>query len=491
MSITHILVLTALSLALGRLVHTRWRGVGLLVLSLLALYALQPATPVRSLDFWLPTASITLTLCVWAALQPPEGGTLRPALPFLACAAAVALLLALSRYLDPLCCLTASRPPQIRLALAALALAGLLVTLFYVLRGRWAVSAAGLLLLMLFIVLKTPSLAQAASAGLRLASGQDAALASPLDLRWLGFSYLAFRLLGVLRDAQAGRGVPSGPGEFMTYALFYPSLSAGPIDRLPRFLKDFRSLDQASLWEGGQRIMIGLFKKFALADSLAIFALNPLNAGQSAPGWWSWVLLYAYALRIYFDFSGYTDIALGLAHLVGIRLPENFDRPYLKTNLTAFWNAWHITLAGWFRAYLFNPLTRSLRQGRLALPVWGIILIGQVSVMLLIGLWHGVAWNFAIWGLWHAAGLFIHNRWSDFLRPRLADLDNRPRLRRAFSFGGWLLTFHYVTLGWIWFALPTPSAAWDYILNSSGKRGSYPCVSGCICVDLWFIYSLS
>ena len=167
-----------------------------------------------------------------------------------------------------------------------------------------------------------------------------------------------------------------------------------------------------------------------------------------------WISLYAYSLRIYFDFSGYTDVALGLGRILGINLPENFSAPYLKTNLTEFWNSWHITLAQWFRAYFFNPITRFLRKNPGVLPVWLIILIGQISTMLLIGLWHGITWNFTLWGLWHGIGLFIHNRWSGWLRNRGVILQNNQSSSRSLKFLGWLLTFHYVTLGWVWFALP-------------------------------------
>jgi D-alanyl-lipoteichoic acid acyltransferase DltB (MBOAT superfamily) len=201
-----------------------------------------------------------------------------------------------------------------------------------------------------------------------------------------------------------------------------------------------------------------VFKKFALADSLALIALNPQNAAQASSGPWLWVLLYAYALRLYLDFSGYTDIAIGLGRLMGIQLPENFTAPYLKTNLTGFWNSWHMTLANWFRAYFFNPVTRALRSGR-SLPLWAILLIGQLGTMLLIGLWHGITVNFAIWGLWHGAGLFAHNRWSDWIRPRLPGPGEEPRLGWALALGGWFLTFHYVVLGWIWFVIPEPGAA--------------------------------
>jgi alginate O-acetyltransferase complex protein AlgI len=211
-----------------------------------------------------------------------------------------------------------------------------------------------------------------------------------------------------------------------------------------------------------------LFKKFALADSLALISLNPQNAAQVVSTAWLWVLLFGYSLRIYLDFSGYTDIAIGLGNLMGFRLPENFDRPYLKTNLTAFWNSWHMTLALWFRAYLFNPLTRALRMRPEKLPPWLIILVGQTITMALIGLWHGVTWNFLIWGLWHGAGLFIHNRWSDWMRPRSALIEARPALARILKFSGWMLTFLFVTLGWVWFALPDLPLAWQVFQKLAG-----------------------
>ena len=203
-----------------------------------------------------------------------------------------------------------------------------------------------------------------------------------------------------------------------------------------------------------------------------MISLNQAHLSQVNSSFWLWILLYAYALRIYFDFSGYTDIAIGIGNLAGIHLPENFANPYLKTNITAFWNSWHITLAQWFRSYVFNPLTRSLRLSPRQLPPWVIIFVGQVVTMLLIGLWHGISWSFAIWGLWHTLGLFFHNRWSEWSRPQLASLATRqPGIRAALAFGGWLLTFNYVVLGWVWFALPYPSQAIEVFQRLFGWLG--------------------
>jgi alginate O-acetyltransferase complex protein AlgI len=473
MTLIHILVFSIFALLVGWLVPARLRGAFLLVGSLVALYWLQPSTPIRNLDFWLPSASILLTVLVWAWTCAARA---RPSFkewaPPAALILAAVLIIALTRYAGAFCCLTPTRPPDLPAVL--LALAGGFFLAYLPIRSlsrlRLLPVVAILLLVGLFLVLKTTGLSQAASAALRSTTGQEVDLASALDLPWLGFSYLAFRLLHVLRDYQGGKLPAYGLGDFVTYALFFPAVTAGPIDRSQHFQQELNKASQASSplpapsrlpvvdWSmvipSAQRILWGIFKKFVLADSLALIALNAQNAVQVRSPIWTWILLYAYALRLYFDFSGYTDVALGLAGLLGIRLPENFDRPYLKENLTSFWNSWHITLAQWFRAYFFFPLTRALRSRPQKLPVWAIVLTGQMATMLLIGLWHGVSWNFIAWGAWHGAGLFVHNRWSDWSRPRLASLEERPRLRALFGLGGGLLTFHYVTLGWVWFALP-------------------------------------
>ncbi len=290
----------------------------------------------------------------------------------------------------------------------------------------------------------------------------------------------------MLRDSQAKRLPASTLGEFTTYALFFPAVVSGPIDRLQHFSGELAQLptrpfgfsrsraidagisETSPPWiehilrneiTGLWRILSGCFKKFVLADGLALFALSAQNATQTQTAAWMWLLLLAYTLRIYYDFAGYSDIAIGMGRLVGISLPENFDRPYLKPNLTAFWNSWHITLSQWFRSYIFFPFTRSMRTRSTRLPVWLTILAGQFVTMALIGLWHGISWNFFIWGAWHGLGLFVQNRWSDWLKGRL-ELSQLPRAASLLlQAGSWLLTFLYVSLGWVWFALPTPLQA--------------------------------
>jgi alginate O-acetyltransferase complex protein AlgI len=466
-----ILAFTSLAIGMRLLLGQRARGWALLAACALAVYLFQPSTPVRYLDFWLPTATLGLVLFGWLVTTPAEARRGRDNLLAGLLLGTVVIGVALTRYLAPGGLITPGRPPQIAPVLAVVAVAALLAWLVGRLRR-----AEGLLLSigmgligLLLLELKLPALTESASAGLRLMAGQSVELASAADIRWLGFSYIAFRLLHTLRDRQTGRLPVVNLREYVTYAVFFPALTAGPIDRLERFTPQLRQPAPFELAPGGQRLLVGLFKKFVLADSLALIALNPLNAGQVELTGWTWLLLYAFSLQIFLDFSGYTDIAIGMALLMGIRLPENFNRPYTRPNLTQFWNNWHMTLTFWFRAYFFNPLTRGLRRGPVKLSPAVVILITQIATMVLIGLWHGITVNFAFWGLWHGVGLFAQNRWSAWLGPHLAPLlKDRPRLQSMLSIAGALLTFHYVSLGWVWFALPEPSLAWDMLLRLMG-----------------------
>lgn len=447
----------------------------LLVLGVLGAYWLQPLSPIRYLDYWLPTLTLALTTICWAVAARPQKPIEKQDVIAAGIVAGGALVVALTRYLSVEGLLTAARPPQ---TLAVVSVIGLSALAFLALMrandgaGTARRAAIGIVaLLVLFVVLKLPELARLAGAGLRALAGQSAAHAAATDLRWLGFSYVAFRLIHTLRDAQTGRLPRVGLAEYAVYVLFPPAFTAGPIDRLERFVKDLRrplESHASDLDAALERVGLGLFKKFVLADALALAALSPAGAAQARSTGWLWVMLYAYSLQIYLDFSGYTDIAIGLGRLVGVRLPENFQRPYLQSSLTQFWNNWHMTLTQWIRAYAFNPLTRAMRTARKPAPPALALFLAQTATMVLIGLWHGITWNFLIWGLWHALGLFVQNRWSQLVRPWTTWLANRPRLQRVAGAGNTLLTFHYVALGWVWFALPDLGLSWQVLLRLAG-----------------------
>lgn len=473
MTLTQLLVFSASALLVGVIVSGRERGWVLLVGSIFAIYWMQPASPIRNLDFWLPTATIAVAVIGWAGTRSKgverSGDNLKTGILI----ASIVLVIGLTRYIEPFCCLTPTRPPQIiQIIIGVLGVWALALSIAWIFPKRnFLINLLFFSIIAIFWILKTESLAQAASEWIRDRTGQSTSLAKGSDIGWLGFSYVAFRLLHTIRDRLSGRLPDVSLQEFVTYVIFFPAFTAGPIDRLKRFTKDLRQtyrLNSQDMIRGSRRIIVGVFKKFAIADSLALVALNQTNAAQTSSTMWMWVLLYAYTFRIYFDFSGYTDIAIGIGQLLGFQLPENFTQPYLKANLTAFWNSWHITLAQWFRSYFFNPLTRFLRSRPKKLPMIVIILLGQVFTMVLIGLWHGVTWNFVIWGVWHGLGLFIHNRWAEFMASRAKDREQRPASKKLATISGIFLTFNFVAIGWVWFLLPSTTLAWRTLQTLAG-----------------------
>jgi alginate O-acetyltransferase complex protein AlgI len=452
------------SLLIGALARGIWRTYLLLVFSILAVYWFQPLLPLRSFDFWLPALSLALVILIWLITSQRGAWRTRPNIIGLLIIIGLITFIDLSRYFLPDPVLTAAAPPQFFQYFVFIVIIGIMIfaiawiSHYY----SWAISGTIILLIFMLIVLKTPTLSLQTSIFFRILANRSVENASFTDLRWLGFSYIVFRLIHVLRDKQMARLPELSLPEFATSVVFFPSLAAGPIDRAERFAQDLQkdfALSQDETLLAGQRIFLGLFKKFVIADALALLALNDTLATQVRTTGWMWIIVYAYAFQIYFDFSGYTDIAIGIARLVGIKLPENFAAPYTKPNLTQFWNNWHMTLTQWFRSYFFNPFNRWIR-GFKNIPAWIMILIGQVATMLLIGLWHGITLNFVLWGLWHGLGLFLQNRWSDFVRRRFPDLSQNSPLQPALQIGGILLTFHFVALGWVFFALSEPSLAW-------------------------------
>jgi alginate O-acetyltransferase complex protein AlgI len=379
----------------------------------------------------------------------------------------------LGRYIQEQYRITPSVPPQVRsVAVWVLITGGVLFLLNLLPFGpRRSLPLAILLIIGVFVILKTDALAEDASRRLREWQGQNTQLASASDLVWLGFSYVAFRLIHTLRDRQSGKLPALSLRDYATYVIFFPAYTAGPIDRAERFLKDLQALPgpEPSRWvEGGMRIAAGIGKKFVIADSLAYMALNATKADQATSTVGLWALVYAYAFQIYFDFSGYSDIAIGIGQLFGIKLPENFSQPYLKRNITAFWQSWHITLSNWVRFYVFSPLNRTLLKLKPRPALNLVVLIGLMTTMLVIGLWHGVTWGFVMWGAWHGIGLFIHKVYSDRTRPYYLKLRDRPRLNQALGVAGVILTFHFVVVGWVWFAMPDIGASWDVFLRLFG-----------------------
>jgi alginate O-acetyltransferase complex protein AlgI len=224
----------------------------------------------------------------------------------------------------------------------------------------------GVLALVLVLAgLKSPWLQRTVYAALRIPDKYLLSLGA-----WLGASYVLFRLIHVLIESRRP-GFPRATfPDLLLYVLFPSTLVAGPIDRFPHFRgnEEYRKPEFGEIAEGARRIVVGIFKKFAVADFLGGLPLDLPHAGLSAPRMWA--SLYIFGFQLFFDFAGYSDLAIGSAKLVGFSIPENFDFPYLQRNLTRFWQSWHITLSGWMRDYVFFPLGRLVRRRMPELPAW-------------------------------------------------------------------------------------------------------------------------
>lgn len=279
----------------------------------------------------------------------------------------------------------------------------------------------------------------------------------------LAISFFVFEFVHYLYDVKKEKGAIGNPLEFFHFAMFFPTLAAGPIKRFEQFIpalrealhKDkVRSLD---LQYGFLRLMSGFVKKLT-ADSLTLYVgATCVGAGfMDCPIEQRWTIFVAIALRIYLDFSGYSDMAIGTARMMGIKVPENFNWPYLATSLSDFWKRWHISLSSWIRDYLYIPLggnrVSKLRHAN-----------NLAIVFLVCGLWHGAAWNFVAWGAFHGAGL-IAEAWIQALLAVIipASLANNflqnPWLARTkdalFLIPGWFVTTLFVWTGWLLFFYP-------------------------------------
>lgn len=266
----------------------------------------------------------------------------------------------------------------------------------------------------------------------------------------LGISFFTFEFIHYAVDRYRGRVEAGSFVEYLAFILFFPTLVAGPIKRYQSFVPNLRrpGADWNTDWNRGvTRILCGLAKKFVVADFLTSLT-DHLNAGDiaSADRWMLPVWLLAYGIKIYFDFSAYSDIAIGSARLFGLRIPENFDWPYLRTNIAEFWKHWHMSLYRWLVDYVFIPLGGS----RVQIPA---VYRNVLVTMLISGLWHGAGLNFVVWGLWHGMLLCAHRAWS---RRRSAGVGAPSMLGRSCA---WLLTFTTVNLGWAFFCMDLPTAA--------------------------------
>jgi alginate O-acetyltransferase complex protein AlgI len=275
----------------------------------------------------------------------------------------------------------------------------------------------------------------------------------------LAISFFAFEFVHYLFDVGHGAKPIRNPLDFLLFAIFFPSLVAGPIKRfenyLPSLKEGLRTNSAQRLVWGATRIGIGMFKKLVIADNLTTWINFWVPQFQELNRPTRWFAFIAIGLRILMDFSGYTDIALGLAEMMGIAIPENFNWPYLATNIQDFWRRWHISLSTWIRDYVYIPMGGG-RHGKARTVLNGLFAFS------LVGLWHGAQWHYVLWGIYHGAGLVTYRVYDEFGRKRLQAAFPKAAsdewLRRPAGVASWLLTQTFVFVGWMLFFYPAKDA---------------------------------
>lgn len=267
----------------------------------------------------------------------------------------------------------------------------------------------------------------------------------------VGISFFTFQTMSYSIDVY--RGVLPATRNFRDFALFvsfFPQLVAGPIVRGREFLPQLgfvHPLEASNLRVGSQIFLKGFTKKVLFADTLA-FYVDPVFADPSSySSGTAWGAIVAYALQIYYDFSGYSDMAIGVGKMLGFELPVNFRHPYRSLDITEFWRRWHISLSGWLRDYLYIPLGGNRRGS-------GRTYLNLAITMLLGGLWHGASWNFVVWGGLHGAALAIHKLYAS------ARGTGRGFIEAALS---WTTTFVFVLVTWVFFRAPDFTTAWVFL----------------------------
>lgn len=305
----------------------------------------------------------------------------------------------------------------------------------------------------------------------------------------VGISFFTFQAMSYVIDVYRAKLTPRSLLDVAVYLAFFPQLVAGPIVRAVEFLPqldrlgaDSRPKAPIEVSEASWLIGRGLFKKLVVATYLSETVVDPVFAAPSLATRTELAMaLYGYAVQIYADFSGYTDMATGIALLLGFRFPVNFHRPYSARSIQAFWRRWHMTLSRWLRDYLYVPLGGS--RGSTIVTYRNLM-----ATMLLGGLWHGAAWTFVAWGGVHGLALSVE-RAIERRRPEARPQAGSPN--RLAATGQWLLTFHVVAAAWVLFRADTFGLAWEFFAGLAGARmGSTPdalalaVVGGCIGAQL-------
>jgi alginate O-acetyltransferase complex protein AlgI len=292
--------------------------------------------------------------------------------------------------------------------------------------------------------------------------------AVPTIILPLAFSFHTFQQHAYLVDAYRGRAGRYSPLDYSLFVLFFPQLLAGPITHHHEMLPQFAShrvghLRARHLAIGASMFVIGLFKKVMIADRVAAFVapvFDAAHAGRTLSFGDAWLGALAFTFQLYFDFSAYSDMAIGVARMFGIRLPLNFNSPYQAASIIDFWRRWHITLSRWLRDYIYIPLGGNRKGERRR---WTNLMI----TMLVGGLWHGAGWTFVFWGGLHGIYLCINHAWRNLRGAKI----NEPPAPKPIHFASVLLTFLAVTFAWVFFRAADFPSAWRIVRSMCGARG--------------------
>ena len=304
----------------------------------------------------------------------------------------------------------------------------------------------------------------------------------------LGISFITFQKIAFLVDVHAKRVKSFTFQDYCVFVLFFPQLIAGPIvhyrEMMPQFHSASCRFDKENFAVGLTLLLFGLFKKVVIADHIATFVTpiyNQAAAGGGVSLLLAWAAAVGFTLQIYFDFSGYTDMALGLARFFGIRLPQNFNSPLQASSIIDFWLRWHMTLTRFLTAYIYNPLLLALTRRRLARgrPGFGggnatfgafmeLLAFPLLLTMLVSGIWHGAGYLFILWGLLHGVYLTINHGWR-LVGPKL--WSDKASYARFMKPAGIFLTFVAVAVSMVLFRSPTVGAAGDLLKGMIGENG--------------------
>lgn len=305
----------------------------------------------------------------------------------------------------------------------------------------------------------------------------------------LGISFITFQKIAFLIDVHGGRVDKFTLREYFLFVLFFPQLIAGPIVHYREMMPQFRRVTcrfQGPEFSLGVTLFIfGLFKKVVLADSISPQVAEQFQravGGDELSLLLAWMTALGYTLQLYFDFSGYSDMALGMGRMFGVRLPPNFDSPLAATNIIDFWRRWHMTLTRFLTAYIYNPLVLSMTRRRVAAgrqvaggsgfsigPFLLMVVYPTLLVMLISGIWHGAGFQFVVWGLIHGVYLCINHAWRTL--PFVRKWRSGKRYHVVMAPVGFVVTFLAVVVAMVFFGAPSASVAVHVLEGMAGLHG--------------------